>query len=343
MFNYDYGRRFDLIDYENMGTSSRWYMRNTLLLLTSFEMEIKKYFIREDRIDVYSRIYARYDKYMWDCLMADGVQHYDGLSEYERERSRLEGAVKSFDMDRANFKQDDILNYIKNNNSIKVDMPNLKRFLAGNDVPELENVVSINVGCDKQERVVSIDKNTICNAKAGIVQKDDCLLSNDPFYEDIITDETILKLKELPLPRMKQQVAILAAEKKKSDAAIIACAKIGLLFYELGLPKPATQDLFVSEYVKHFDKLPEIPVTMIKRLYKHLPMRYRRTIDGGQLAVEKADVDSIIKAAVFAGYMEGTKGDVNGTELIASLRAESYEVPEETTLQKILVAMSKLK
>jgi len=333
MFNYDYGRRLDHIDYENMGTSSRWYIRNTILLLTSFEMEEKKYFDREDRADIYSRIYDRFDRYIWDCFIESTIEFYDGLSDDDRERSRLDGAIKSFDLDRGSFKQDDILGYIDNNNRIKVDIINLKRFLVGEDVPELEGVVSINVGNDKRVSKAPIDKG----AKVA-----DLPISSDPFYEDVISDETILKLKELPLPKMKQQVAILAAEKKKNDATIIACAKIGLLFYELGLTKPTTKELFVSEYMKHLDMLPILPVATIQRLYRHLPGGYRRTTDGGQVAIEKADVDPIIMAAVLAGAQSGDRASMNVKSLSKSLAIEGYAIPDDGIMEKIIAAVMKL-
>ncbi|MBL0226254.1 MAG: hypothetical protein IPQ16_12030 [Geobacteraceae bacterium] len=158
-------------------------------------------------------------------------------------------------------------------------------------------------------------------------------------YEDVISDETILKLMELPLPKMKQQLAILAAEKKKTDAAIMAAAKIGFMFYEEGLPKPTTEKLFVSEYKKYLDKLPELPETTIKRIYKNLPEGYRASRDGGKVASEQTDLTPIIKAAVYAGSIYDTDDVKKLSKLKAELEENEYDLPSDDVLNKIIEAV----
>lgn len=164
--------------------------------------------------------------------------------------------------------------------------------------------------------------------------------SNSSDYEDVISNETIQKLKELPPHQIKQQVAILAGEKKKWDASIIAATKIGLLFYERGLTKPATRELFIQEYKNHCDLLPELKNTTIERIYRHLPEGYRRTIEGGRLATEQEDILSIIKAAIYAGSIFDTS-DVKTVEgLKQALREVSYPMPSDDILLKIVKAIS---
>lgn len=165
---------------------------------------------------------------------------------------------------------------------------------------------------------------------------------NEAEYEDIISDEAILKLMELPLPKMKQQVAMLAAEKKKTDAAIMAAAKIGFMFYEEGLSKPTTEKLFVSEYKKYLDKLPELPDTTIKRIYKNLPEGYRASRDGGKVTSDQADVVPIIKAAAFAGSMAYERDSMNVSALKKSLSLEQYLIPSDDILKEIIAAVKKL-
>jgi hypothetical protein len=46
-------------------------------------------------------------------------------------------------------------------------------------------------------------------------------------FEDITSDETIQKIKNLPINLMKQQVVMLTAEKKKWDTSIFAAVRIG--------------------------------------------------------------------------------------------------------------------
>lgn len=165
------------------------------------------------------------------------------------------------------------------------------------------------------------------------------LIQGDAFYEDIISDETILKLKELPPEKLKQKVVMLAAEKKKWDASIIAATKIGLLFYEEGLPKPTNEKAFVAEYKKHFDKLPPLPETTIKRIYTHLSDGYRRAIDGGQISGVQIDIAAIVNAAVYAG----TIYDTDDVKILEKLRAEltehKYALPSDDILSKIIEAV----
>jgi hypothetical protein len=328
MFVYEYGRRLDTIDYVNMGTSVNWYHNDTITLLTSFEMEINNYYDRPDCEDVYSRLYDRYNNYMSHCMFGKLFEYKDGLTPEDREINHFEGAV-GFDVDRANFNKDMFIEFIQNDNKLFLDIERLKKFIYGEEVPK----VPIKVKKQKQ----NYEKLSADNANSGHTNN-----YTNIFYEDIISEETILKYKDLPLPLMKQQVVMLAAEKKKSDAAIIAAVKIGLLFYEEGLSKPATKDLFIAEYKKHLDKLPSLHDTTIERIYRHLPEGYRRSLAGGKVVAESTELDQIIKAAVFAGYKEGTEGDITGNDLVSALRDESYKVPEEGIIQKILEAMNKL-
>jgi hypothetical protein len=167
-------------------------------------------------------------------------------------------------------------------------------------------------------------------------------IQEDAFYEDVISDETILKLMDLPLSKMKQQVAMLAAEKKKTDAAVMAAAKIGLLFYEESLKKPANEKMFVAEYKEHLDKFPALPDTTIKRLYKNLPDGYRFTREGGQIPCEQTDMRPVIKAAALAGSMAHERDSMNIVALKKSLSVEHYAVPSDDILEEIIAAVMKL-
>ncbi|MEI8280493.1 MAG: hypothetical protein WCG87_12070 [Bacteroidota bacterium] len=158
-------------------------------------------------------------------------------------------------------------------------------------------------------------------------------------YEDIISDETILKLMDLPLPKMKQQVAMLAAEKKKTDASIMAAAKIGLLFYEDGLQKPATEAKFLAEYKNQLDKLPSLPDTTIKRIYKNLPDGYRFSQSGGKMSTDQADITPIIKAAVYAGSIYDTDDVKTLDKLKSELELNDYDLPSDDVLNKIIVTV----
>ena len=135
---------------------------------------------------------------------------------------------------------------------------------------------------------------------------------------------------------------MLAAEKKKSDASVMAAAKIGLLFCEEGLQKPANLEKFVAEYKKHLDKFPGIPDTTIKRIYKNLPEGYRLSRDGGKQSSDQVDIGSIIKAAAFAGSMAHERDSMNVTALKKSLSLEQYAIPSDNILEEIITAVKKL-
>lgn len=160
--------------------------------------------------------------------------------------------------------------------------------------------------------------------------------------DDVISDETILKLKELSLPQLKQQVVMLATERNKWDASMLAATKIGILFYEGGLPKPATLEVFISEYKKHLDALPNLPDTAIKKIYKYLPDGYRHSKSGGRATKDKSqtvDINPIIKAAVYAGSMHETSESKKLPKLKAMLAEYEYSIPSDEVLLKIIEAV----
>jgi len=328
MFLYEYGRRLDTIDYVNMGTSNNWHYNDTVTLLTSFEMELKQYFDRPDYEDIYSRLYDRFSNYMSNCMFNKSFEYTDGLKPEDREINHFEGAV-GFDTDRAYFNKDMFIDYLSNNNIVMININRLKMFISGEEVP----IVPIKI-----KKTTSLKQNPP-NDKVNDINATN---NAELYYEDIMSDETIFRLKSLPPHQLKQQVAMLAAEKKKWDASIIAAAKVGLLFYEEGLTRPTKENLFVAEYKKHFDKLPPLPKSTIERIYKHLPDGYRRATDGGKVATEQQDIDPIIKAATFAGSQVVHRESMNLKRLKKSLSIEGYNVPSDDILEKIIAAVKKL-
>jgi len=135
---------------------------------------------------------------------------------------------------------------------------------------------------------------------------------------------------------------MLTEEKKKWDASIMATAKIGLLFCEEGLQKPATEEKFLSEYKSHLDKFPALHDTTLKRIYKNLPDGYRFSRSGGNIASEQADLTPIIKAAAFAGSMAYDRASMNKTSLKKSMSLEQYVIPSDDLLVKIIDAVKRL-
>jgi len=139
MFKYKYGRRLDNIDYENMSFADRWCFSDTVILITSFDMEMRGYFNRLDAEDVYLRLHDRYFNYMWDSLVKDLIEYDDGLNDDDRERSKEEGSINSFNIDRASFKQEDFLNLLEKDDRIKLNIRKLKRYLSGEEAPAVNS------------------------------------------------------------------------------------------------------------------------------------------------------------------------------------------------------------
>ncbi|MEA5115661.1 MAG: hypothetical protein VB050_16715 [Geobacteraceae bacterium] len=137
MYNFDYGYRFDQFDYERFGLSRRWYFRDTVVLLTDFEMETKGYYQSQDYMSIYSKIYDKYMDYLSACMWSKKFKYIDGISE-EHLAYIPEDTAISFDINWANFTQDDFLTYLATDPKIKLNIDKLKRFLSGDEVPCLK-------------------------------------------------------------------------------------------------------------------------------------------------------------------------------------------------------------
>jgi len=153
---------------------------------------------------------------------------------------------------------------------------------------------------------------------------------------------TGLKFEELSKDKfdeIKKYYGMLQDEESKYRRALHIAAKIGILFYERSLGKPTTRPAFIKAYKNEFDSILKND-TIAKEIYNNLPEEYKGS---SKPQDSSGDMFQTIKAAVFAGYMEGTQGDVTGSELSSSLREDGYAVPDEKSLQMILEAMSNLK
>ncbi len=150
--------------------------------------------------------------------------------------------------------------------------------------------------------------------------------------------ETLHKIKNLPFNLMKQQVVMLAAEKEKWDTSIMVAVKIGLLYYEEGLSRAATEKMFITEYKQNTDKFPALPDTVLKKIYKHLPDGYRYSREGGKAAKENnqaIDLGPIIKAAVYAGSLVGSEDAETLSGLKKRLASDEIPLPADDIMKKI--------
>ncbi|MHB9148244.1 MAG: hypothetical protein ACYC2U_07730 [Candidatus Amoebophilus sp.] len=158
--------------------------------------------------------------------------------------------------------------------------------------------------------------------------------------EGIKSSETELMQKNLTIPLMKQKIAMLEAEKIKWDASIEAAARVGLLFYENGLEKPSTKDIFVKEFYQHLGE--GLHDSTIEKIHKALPAEYK--LKGGRPKKNDSseDIDNIIAAATYAGSIHERREAKISAKLKLELRDNSYPVPSDDILDKITAAVKKI-
>ena len=150
-----------------------------------------------------------------------------------------------------------------------------------------------------------------------------------------------IKLKnidEKKFQQMKKYYGMLQNEEKKWRRAIPIAAKIGILFYECGLDVPITRKAFLEKYKEEFDKILKND-TVANFIYDNLPEYYRK---GSGPPVSYSSIDTIINAAVFAGSQAGARDSMNFSTLKKSMNMESFVVPTDDILDKIIASVKNL-
>lgn len=334
-------KRLDKFDYEALGFSEKWCFGEAIDMLTSLEMDIKGYFLSEDMVTKFDKLHNRYWRYVTD-LMLEGLLPYvtkcdpEEAFNYDNQGYDPYKSIREFN---TYLDKEALLKCIYDDNKVKINVDKLNRFLSGDEAPvdlivQIPPVVGMVV-----EHVQGMKKKLRPDEDIFRQDKSEDLANNKyPSYKGIkhadLTDEQFTKL--------KRDYGMLRDEETKWRRAIPIAAKIGLLFYERNLEKGSKRPAFLKKYKLEFDSLLKNN-TVANVIYDSIPEEYR----GGSGTPETVDnidnIDNIIKASVFAGFKEGTEGDITGQDLAAALRDEHYEVPNESTLQKILEAMYKLK
>lgn len=156
--------------------------------------------------------------------------------------------------------------------------------------------------------------------------------------DDRIGEDIIQSVEAMPLPILKKKVKELSNEKVKWDRSLEVATKIGLLFYEKGLTKHATEKAFIAEYSKEFGGIPKKTVSMI---YKSLPNQYRNLGERPLEVVENVGlldeetVDTILEASVVAGFITKKEGVRNIADLKDRLEGEDVVVPSDDYMKRI--------
>lgn len=130
--------RLDQVDYELLGVKDCWYVGETLNMLTSYEMDLKGYFVNEDRINIFEKISKKYWTYITG-LMLEGflpyVTHHvpEDVLIFE-EGDDLDKCIKEFS---TSFSKEDLMKCIINGNKLSINIENINKLLSGEIISEI--------------------------------------------------------------------------------------------------------------------------------------------------------------------------------------------------------------
>jgi hypothetical protein len=132
---FEYWKRLDQFDYEIIGVEEWWSINKTAQMLTSFEMENKGYFDREDANAVFSKLFNKYEKYIINILTVCSFEINtppNALPEsYFPKDTILINPLTT------TFPQKAFIDDVDKNNTLKVDIDRLRRFLSGDEAPNV--------------------------------------------------------------------------------------------------------------------------------------------------------------------------------------------------------------
>lgn len=316
-------RRHGQLDYQKFILTDYWFVRPTVVMLTSFHMEVNGLFDQGDPVETFSELYIKFSDFIvYDWLLREGRDKYTNINANDDDEP---GSV---DFDKARFRRDDLFNFITKNNTIKLDIERLKRFISGNAVPaELSyNTTSPSKEDAKeflnnQQTNVNSDNNVFTDVKYPVYKGLDYEMLDKKTFED-----------------MKKYYGMLQKEESKWRRTIPIASKIGLLFYERSLNKPTTRPAFIKKYKLEFDALLKNN-TVASIIYDSLPEEYR---GGSGTPVTVLDTDVIIKAAVFTGAQAGDRDAMNLISLKKSMKLESITLPSDDILEKMIAYVKQL-
>ena len=141
-------------------------------------------------------------------------------------------------------------------------------------------------------------------------------------------------------PGVNKELGELRNEKEKWDASIEAATKIGMLFYESDLDEQPTKEAFTKEFSKQLGM--GLPESTIEKIYKALPLKHKQP--GGRPKKDGAaiNLDSVIKAAAFAGTLHEAHERLKLVSLTNELKDIGITPPDDVTLRKIIDAVKSL-
>jgi len=205
MISYNYGKRLDDVDYEDMGLADRWYFRSTVIMLTCFEMETEKYYERPNYSNIYSKLYNRFMDYL--SHMVNAINIDGGLNDRERV-SYINFNEGAFDTDRCNFSKIDAIDYFKTNNTLKIDIPLLEQYLNGNAPKIVDNIKSHKVIEDQLHNSlvntqVEVDSNVNNGCMSSNITNNNVPQNNEQYRFEKTTQSWNIRFGKLELIGVK--------------------------------------------------------------------------------------------------------------------------------------------
>jgi len=207
----------------------------------------------------------------------------------------------------------------------QVDVKRFIKFAVSNELPFPQELVDafMNNSAGNQKRLGAEP----CNE--GLPQADKSLIDNYDMPEDI---------KNMSVPTLRKKVKELSDEKIKWDRSIAAATKVGLLFYEKGLERPAKEEDFKAEFKRYLD---DLPGTTITRIYKSLPVSPIQYKKAGYAptkqpaAIDDEALDMIIEAAVASGLIASEAEFKDAKELEQLFTRFEFDIPPAKYLKVI--------
>jgi hypothetical protein len=135
---FKYGQILDQLDFERLGVEQNWNFSDTVIMLTSFEIEVRGFYDNDDSGLKYNQIHDKYHSYLLECMMRRMFICNDGVDPALKARYSSEpDDLPAVNPSRATFDRNVLLNFLEDNYPGKIDINRLKRIMSGQE--ELEH------------------------------------------------------------------------------------------------------------------------------------------------------------------------------------------------------------
>lgn len=146
-------QRHDQFDYQRFIIDEHWYVRPTIVMLTSFYMEVNGLFDQGDPVETFAKIYSNYMNFIVYRGLLEGPVQFANMDEDNSEPDAV-------DLDSARFRREELYTFIENNNIIRLNVDRLKRFISGEEKPATPISAVLAISKSKPDVAIAIEKST---------------------------------------------------------------------------------------------------------------------------------------------------------------------------------------